>query len=151
MTASIGDLLLLAHALATAVMMGVIWTMQLVHYPLFARVPAGAFTAYEREHMRRISLIVGPAMLVELATATVIALSPPAGVPAVLAWAGLALLLAIWVSTAVAQGPIHRRLAARGWDQRLIDRLVASNWLRTVLWTARTILALVFLGADRPG
>jgi hypothetical protein len=39
------------------------------------------------------------------------------------------------------QGPMHVRLA-RGYDAELIGRLVATNWLRTIVWTARGVLSL---------
>ena len=60
---------LLAHVAATAAMTGLIWFVQLVHYPLFARVGVADFTAYEREHVRRTGLLVAPLMLLEALTA----------------------------------------------------------------------------------
>jgi hypothetical protein len=146
----LAQIVLMLHALSTGVMAGVIWTMQVVHYPLFARVPADAFRDYERAHMTRITAIVGPSMLVEMLTAAAIVIATPAGVAPAAAWLGLGLLAAIWVSTATTQGPIHRRLAEGGWDARLIARLVGTNWLRTILWSVRAVLALVMLaGAGR--
>ena len=53
-------LVLFVHAFATVTMVGVIWTCQLVHYPLFARVGAAGYEAYQRAHMNRIAMIVGP-------------------------------------------------------------------------------------------
>ncbi len=139
-----GDWLLVTHATATQFMVGLIWVIQLVHYPLFARVGSAEFEAYEREHMRRIGWIVGPVMMVELVTALGLLLRRPIGVDLALVWAGFAMVAAIWVSTAAVQAPTHGRLA-RGKDERLIRRLVASNWLRTVLWTLRGGLAMVML------
>ena len=57
------------------------------------------------------------------------------------AWAGLALVVAIWLSTAVIQIPCHHRLA-QGFDDRVHRRLVRTNWIRTVAWTARGVLVL---------
>jgi hypothetical protein len=144
------DVILLVHALATAMMLGVIWTVQVVHYPLFARVPAEAFCAYERAHMRRISVIVGPAMVAELATAGWIAADPAGmGVTPWMAWVGAALVAINWVSTATMQGPMHQRLS-HGKDDVLIRRLVATNWVRTIAWSARAVLAVAMV-ADAPG
>lgn len=136
--------LLVAHAAATVFMVGLIWVIQLVHYPLFARIGAAEFQAYEREHMRRIGWVVGPVMIVELATAALLAWRVPAGVMPVLAWSGLAMAVAIWASTAAVQAPLHARLA-RGKDERLLARLVSSNWLRTMLWSARGCVAMGIL------
>lgn len=144
-----GDLsfwMLLAHAVATGVMAGVIWTVQLVHYPLFALVGEEGWCAYERQHMRRITWIVAPAMFAELATSVLILAWRPEGVPAWMAWAGVALVAVNWVSTMSTQGPLHVRLAD-GFDPRLHDRLVRTNWVRTASWSARAVLAPAMLVA----
>ena len=130
-------LLPVAHAAATLFMTGVIWFVQIVHYPLFGRVGAAEFPAYEREHARRTGRVVGPAMVVELLLA--LALTTRGGA---LVWAGLALLGVIWASTAFVQVPLHRRLE-RGADVAAQRRLVRTNWIRTAAWTARDVIAIV--------
>ena len=128
-------LLPVAHAAATLFMTGVIWFVQIVHYPLFGRVGAAEFLVYEREHARRTGWVVGPAMVVELLFA--LALAAQGGG---LAWAGLALLGVIWASTAFVQVPLHRRLE-RTADAAAQRRLVRTNWIRTAAWTARAVIA----------
>lgn len=59
-------LLLLMNAGSTLYMVGLIWFVQLVHYPLMSRVGPGAYPDYQRGHQAFTSLAVGPAMLVEL-------------------------------------------------------------------------------------
>lgn len=125
-------------------MMGVIWTMQLVHYPLFALVGSDAFAIYERAHMSRITLIVAPMMFLELAAAIWLVLRPPTGIPAWMPWLGLAMVILLWLSTATLQGPAHYRLAAEYSAER-VRFLVDTNWIRTFLWTARAALALAML------
>lgn len=125
-----------AHAGATLFMTGLIWFVQIVHYPLFRRLPAREVTAYAREHARRTGWVVGPVMLAELGLA--LALAARGGT---LAWASLTILGAIWASTAWIQVPLHRRLALDP-DPTIIERLVRTNWLRTAGWTLRAPLAL---------
>jgi len=136
----------LSHLLATVAMAGVIWVIQLVHYPLFSGVGAEGFTAYEAAHQARITWVVGPLMLVELAAAVALTagLGPP-GLPGWMPWAGLALLGVIWASTALLQVPLHTALGA-GFDGDAHARLVATNWLRTAAWTLRAALALWMTG-----
>lgn len=134
-------LLLLANLAATGMMIGIIWCMQLVHYPLFARVGAAEFPAYEAAHQTRITALVGPWMALEAATAIALLWLRPPGVSAPLAWAGVALVGVLWLSTACWQGPLHARLA-RGFDPALLRRLVLGNWLRTAAWTARGFVVL---------
>jgi hypothetical protein len=51
----------------------------------------------------------------------------------------------IWLSTALLQVPRHRALEA-GFDPAAHRALVATNWIRTVAWTARGFLLLACLG-----
>lgn len=138
------DWLSLTHAFATIAMTGVIWFVQVVHYPLFAAVGAEQFLAFEARHVRRTTWVVAPLMLVELATTAALALAPATRGP--LTWSGIALLAVAWLSTAFLQVPLHRRLE-RGFDPDAARRLVATNWIRTVAWTARTAVALALLRA----
>ena len=131
----------LANLAATFAMAGVIWTVQLVHYPLFGRVGEAGFAAYAAGHATRITVLVGPLMLAELATAAALVWVRPAAMPVWAAVVGLVLVVAIWVSTWLVQVPLHAALA-RGLDATALDRLVATNWVRTAAWTARAGLAL---------
>lgn len=146
--------ILVVHACATLFMTGLIWFVQIVHYPLFARVGAQGFSAYSEAHQRLTTLVVGPAMLVEAVAAALLVFMRPAGVSPGLLWAGLALLGAIWLSTAFLQVPLHGRLAA-GFSSEACDALVSTNWIRTVAWSARgAIVAVIFvqlLGRTGPG
>jgi len=137
-------ILFLAHVAATLTMFGVILIVQVVHYPLFDRVGAQTYTAYQASHMARITWIVLPAMGVELVTAAWLAWQPLPGVPPWMTWTGLGLVAAIWVSTGLVQAPIHARLTS-GFDPDLHRRLVATNWFRTAAWTARAALVLWML------
>lgn len=124
---------------ATLYMVGLIWFVQLVHYPLFADVPSEVFGQYEQKHQLRTTFAVGPPMLLELATAIAYLWLRPTGHPAWVVWCGLALLAVLWLSTALWFGPAHRRLAA-SFDANLHRQLVQFNWLRTFCWTARGVL-----------
>jgi len=131
----------LAHLGATLLMAGVIWMVQLVHYPLFAGVGAEGWTAYEAAHQSKITLIVGPLMLVELATALWLVVDRPAELPGWAVLSGAALVGVIWASTAFLQVPLHATLGA-GFDADAHARLVATNWVRTAAWTLRGGLVL---------
>lgn len=138
------DLLLLAHLAATLVMVGIIWFVQAVHYPLFASVGDAGWSAYADAHVRRTGRVVGPPMLVEAATTALLLLRRPAAIPAGWVWLGAALLLLVWLSTAFLQVPRHRLLRG-AFDPAAARALVATNWLRTAAWTARGLLALAMV------
>lgn len=111
-------------------MTGLIWTIQLVHYPSFAFV--GDFAPFHRFHSQRITWIVLPVMTLELLTAAWLAYDGPPGPW----WINLVGVLLIWAATAFLSVPAHERLG-RGFDARVSARLVATNWVRTLLWSAR--------------
>jgi len=135
------DSVLAAQAVSSAAMCGVIWFVQVVHYPLFARIEEDGSKAFAEENQARTGRVVIPFMLVEGLTAAVILWAPPPGVPRWLAAAGLMLVVALWLSTALVQMPLHARLAREHHPADAVAALVRSNWLRTVLWSARAALA----------
>lgn len=134
------DLLLLVHAAATGFMTGLIWFVQVVHYPLFGAVGSDRLREYEVLHARRTTYVVMPVMLVELATAIWLLFIEPTPASVL----GAALLGVIWGSTAFLQVPLHGRLAQTGQGD-LVGQLVRSNWIRTLGWSLRLPLALGLL------
>lgn len=131
---------LFLHAGVTIYMTGVIWFVQVVHYPLFNRVDSDRFTEFESNHQRLTGRVVMLPMLIELALAVLLVWFRPD----LLSLAGLALLVTIWLSTVVFQIPAHRRLA-QGFDDETHRRLVGTNWIRTLAWSLRTPIALAML------
>ncbi|MEZ5291738.1 MAG: hypothetical protein R2745_11685 [Vicinamibacterales bacterium] len=105
-------LVLAAHAGVTWAMTGLIWFVQVVHYPLFAAVGPSAFPAYHAAHTRLTTLVVAPLMLAEaaLALGLVVARVEPAWA----VWTGVTLLGAVWLATFGLSVPRHARLDPRG-------------------------------------
>ena len=128
-----------AHMASTFFLCGLIWCIQVVHYPSFRFVHPDRFVEFERFHTRAITWIVGPAMLLEITTAVVLlgSLSPGWGA------LNIASVGAIWISTALLSVPCHTALA-KGLDVEIIDKLVQTNWPRTVLWSLRAMAWFVF-------
>ncbi len=126
----------MVHAAATWFMVGLIWMVQVVHYPLFHRVGEAGFADYEAGHTRRIGrLLVIPAG-VEVLTGALLPIFRPDGVLLSVTLVAGALLAGIWVVTALVHAPLHGRLS-QGFDASVVERLVVANWWRTVAWTAR--------------
>jgi len=141
------DMLLIAQAVASGMMAGIIWFVQVVHYPLFAAVSSSDSATYARENQQRTSLVVLPPMLVEAAAAGWLAVAPPPAIGRGAALAGLVLVALLWLSTLAVQMPLHGRLAREGHAAATVAALVLSNWPRTILWTARAVLAAWMLAA----
>lgn len=139
--------LLIANVALSFLMIGVIWFVQVVQYPMFSSISSDDFAGFHENYRRRISVIVGPAMMAELAVALSLAFFPPDAISAS-ATVSLVLLVAAWLSTILLQIPLHNRLA-RGYDARAISILVVTNWIRTVVWSARGAIAIDMLMSVR--
>jgi hypothetical protein len=138
------SLVVIAHAASTVFLAGVIWTIQVVHYPLFARVDAAGFPAAMADHGRRISGVVVVPWALQGATMVLLLARPPAEVPTVLLWSAAMLAALPVVVTLLASVPAHRALGS-GFDPSIHARLLATNWLRTVAWTAHAVVAVAIL------
>lgn len=122
-------------------MTGLIWLIQLVHYPAFRFISVENYADFQRFHTTVITFIVGPIMVVELATALSLFGAEKAGWMSTINLIGVAL---IWLATFFLSVPAHSKLAS-GFDLETINTLVKTNWIRTTLWTARSGLLSVLL------
>ena len=132
---------LIANLISTWYMVGLIWMVQIVHYPLFAKVGPEQYVSYQLSHQSLTTWVVGPPMLIEIATAVWLVWNRPAAVPDWLVYTALGLLAVVWASTAFLQVPCHEKLASE-FDSAIHSRLVVSNWIRTVGWSARGLLMM---------
>jgi hypothetical protein len=133
------ELIFVSQVFSTLSMVGLIWFVQVVHYPLYEMVGREGFVEYERCHQQRTTIVVAPLMLLEALTAALLVFWPPNGVKLWMPWAGVGLLAVVWVSTFFWQVPAHQKLAA-AFDSATHMNLVQSNWLRTAGWTVRGLL-----------
>jgi uncharacterized membrane protein len=131
--------ILIANVVATFFLVGLIWMVQIVHYPLFDDVGEQNYASYQQRHQTNITFIVGPMMLIELVTAVMLAFYPIDGIDKSMVYAGIGLVALIWLSTAFIQVPCHEKLV-KGFDLAAYQWLVNSNWIRTIAWTARGAL-----------
>lgn len=130
--------LLLLQMCACLFMTGLIWTVQLVHYPAFRYVAEARFEPFHTFHSNRISWIVAPMMGLELLTAIFLfSLSPSSWLER---WNIVSVGLT-WVLTFALSVPLHSKLSD-GYAPASIESLIFTNWARTLLWTARSAVFL---------
>ena len=130
------------HLIATVFMTGVIWFVQLVHYPLFLRVGENESRIYASEHQKRTSWIVGPPMLAEGITTLWLFFDPVNG--RLLPLIGGLILLKVHLSTIFLQVPKHSVLVSSH-SSEVINALVKTNWFRTIGWSLRSLIALLII------
>jgi len=142
----IAEIAAVAQVVGSVGMFGVIWMVQVVHYPLMRFASGEQFARFETEHQMRISWVVGPLMLIEGVCVLAFLFAPPAGLPWWLPWAGAGVEAIAIGTTVFVSAPLHGRLNAH-FDQATLDRLVATNWIRTIAWTCRAAVAIAMLVA----
>jgi hypothetical protein len=135
---------LLAQLVSTAILTGIIWTVQLVHYPLMARVGVGAQVAYVRAHAPRMAGVVLVPWTVQGASVGWLLLTRPVPVPTGMLVAAAIAAATTVVVTGVWSVPAHERLNT-AWDAEVHRRLVRTNWLRTAAWSLHLALAVWML------
>ena len=129
------------HGAATWFMVGLIWFVQVVHYPLMGAVGADGYGTYQTAHMKLTSMVVVPIMCLELAAAVSLIFLFEQGPELILALRGFGLLVLIWLVTFLVIVPIHQTLLER-FDADAHRRLVRANWIRTLGWTVRGVVAI---------
>jgi hypothetical protein len=133
---------LVIHLAITWSLVGLIWLVQVVHYPLLKIVGQESFVAYHERHMALITWVVAPLMLAEVGSAGLLLLL---GERSWLFGISLGALALVWASTVLIQIPLHEKLT-RGYDAATIDRLVSTNTWRTIGWTLRGLcLAMLII------
>jgi hypothetical protein len=144
--------LFLAQLFATLYMTGLIWFVQLVHYPMFADAAEAGdehWKRFERTHLRRTTPLIPPIMLLEIATAALLLVDPTGSVSRAWAWAGAVLLAVVWASTFLGAVPMHAKLQ-RGFAEGPHRWLLRFNLVRSLAWTGRSFFALLMLMQASP-
>ena len=136
------NFVLLGHLIFTSIMTGVIWVIQIVHYPSFHFIEKELYTAFQKFHMNKISIIVMPIMLAELITGIMLFLDKSSKSPFLTI--SIIILVLIWLITGVFFTKAHNELIA-GYQELVVNQLVAMNWIRTLLWTLRLLLLTCFV------
>ena len=126
----------LIHVYASLFMLGLIWFIQLVHYPSFFYVDKNNFSEFEKFHASNISIIVMPVMILELLTGLYIGGRAYFELPYLI---NIILIACIWASTFFLSVPAHNILSKQ-WSEAAAKKLVSTNWIRTVLWTLKALL-----------
>lgn len=133
------DLVLLLNLVATWTMVGVIWFVQVVHYPLLSVVPVESAAGVAVDHQKRTGWVVMLPMTVEGVTTLMLLAMVPTGVAWFVPWvAGIPLAVALG-ATVLLSVPRHARMASAP-DEQVGRELVSTNWVRTVAWTVRGLV-----------
>ncbi|OAV43799.1 hypothetical protein [Lewinella sp. 4G2] len=109
-----------------------IWLVQLVIYPVFLRMQRSDFVSWHPVYTRRVTFVVMPIMLGQLALYAYLCLSPPTEWNVV---ANSTLILIAWGLTFFGAVPLHAALDGPDDHLPLSSRLLRINAARTLVWT----------------
>ncbi|MBN2858137.1 MAG: hypothetical protein JXN63_07025 [Candidatus Delongbacteria bacterium] len=118
------------------IFVGLIWTIQLAHYPSFHYVRKERFIEFEKFHTFRILLLVAPLMFLELVSSLALLYLNSFRLHEIIVLIIVALL---WFVTFYWSVPCHKKLL-KGKDKAVIDTLINTNWIRTFLWTLKVFI-----------
>lgn len=126
-------------------MLGIIWFVQLIHYPLLNKIKQG-FTQYERSHIKRAACFIGPLLVIDFITSILLVAFEETSALTRLATANLVFNAVFWVWTFIYQMPQHQKLAI-GFSKKTVDKLVLTNWFRAFIWTlkAATLIWMIYI------
>jgi hypothetical protein len=137
--------LILANLILSPYCAGSTWTMQLMHYPIYAKIGRAEFVNYiEGNNKRAIAptIIAGVVIVfVSLAVAFTTDYAKPVAIIGAIASVGIAASSGKW------QGRIHLALAHDGYSIDRIQKLVTTNWVRTIPYTVALIAATIVMAA----
>ena len=125
-------------------MVGLIWTIHTVHYPLFAHVGESTYVAFQSQHVDRIGKLLFLPWLTEGITLLAVLVLAFFGnqrnlrLPAFLNGVGMAIALII---SGFWSAPAHGDLAD-GFNAAVHDRLMTANLVRSLAWTLCGVSAI---------
>lgn len=135
------NLAILVHLSSCFFMTGLIWLIQLIHYPSFKFINPMQFTEFHRFHTNTITFIVGPVMTIELFSGVYLLFQQKSNPIVTINIIGLIL---IWATTAFMSVPNHTKLSL-GFNETTASYLVLTNWIRTTIWSLRSLGLLYWL------
>jgi len=109
--------------------------VQIIIYPGMHGWQHDQFVRLHWAYWRQIFCIVVPLILAQAALALLLFLQEPHP----LLMSQIALMIFAWLITFAYSVPAHKRLQ-KGYNKRAVNRLVRTNWLRTIAWSVISLL-----------
>jgi len=136
--------IIVAHVCATFFMVGLIWTVHVLHYPLFKYVGDETYVEFQQAHVDRIGPLLFIPWLTEGLTLLAILGNAFIGdrrdlrVPTAINAVAMAIVLVI---SGFWSAPAHGELSD-GFDPDVHNRLMNANFVRTLAWTVCGAMAV---------
>lgn len=132
------------HYSSTLYMTGIIWLIQIIHYPLFRLVRENTFNDYHKYHIQKTSLVIAIPMVLEMLSGLYLLVRDEIYRNNFIFLTAYALLAFIWFVTFLISVPKHNILS-NGFNDEVIITLIKTNWIRTIAWSTRAFLLFYLL------
>lgn len=143
----LSHLFLLLCTVVIFYVLGEIWFVQIVVYPLFGKVGEDEYVAYHKFYSSRIPLPVILPGFASFLVPLALVFFRPESVPLWMALANAACgLVGLFVTIAL-EIPRHARLEKGGKQEAVIRELIRYNWPRTLSITGSAIVTLMMVTA----
>ena len=109
-----------------------LWLVQCIIYPSFRYISADIFEKWHAGYQRRVSWIIGPILLLQIFLVVIEAIQEPSRYSLI----RLGLVSVSWLITVCVSVPLHRRIKRGEQREQSIERLIQSNWIRTLSWSS---------------
>lgn len=117
-------------------MVVLIWLVQLIIYPAFANIAKSKMVCWHQSYTENLGFVVIPLMFVQLGVIiyqTFLQIN-------LYTIASLLVVITLWIITFTLFVPLHNKVAKGNFSESLGKNLIATNWIRTFLWTLLFIL-----------
>ena len=119
------------HSLFDFGMCIVLWLVQLVIYPSFLRVEPNKLIAWHKVYTFRVSFVIMPLMFGQL----ILVIFSVWEDPSLAEWVAFVLVLVCWTLTFFVSVPLHRKIEQNDTTKETRQKLITTNWPRTILWS----------------
>lgn len=119
-------------------MLVILWLVQLVIYPGFLTCDLTKLVEWHRSYTNRVAWIIIPLMFAQLPLVAWLTWRAPTETNL----AALGCLFMAWLLTFGVSVPLHRRIDKGDTSSETLQRLIKTNWPRTMLWTAVFLLGV---------
>ena len=119
------------HSIVDFGMCVVLWLVQLVIYPSFLRVKTSELLAWHKAYTFRVSFVILPLMFGQLA----LSILSVVGDASLLEWTAFVFVLVCWILTFFVSVPLHRKIEQNDITRETRQKLITTNWPRTILWS----------------
>jgi len=140
----IDQLIFLTNVVSTLMMTGIMWFVHLIHYPILSYVNQADLAEYESQHVKHTMKWALLILIVELVSAALLIWFRPEDIGMLQVIVGLSLLVPIWIVTWAGCVPGHCKLET-GYNDVALRKLLKNNFIRTLCWTARTVVIIWML------